>query len=150
MFFSIDTSNGVPIYDQIVRQIKFAVAQGTLRPGQMLPSVRALAQQLTINPNTIARAFQQLQSDQIVEPLRGRGLVVVAEAKASCVQARRDLITTRLRAVLCEAMHSGLTEKQILDLVSRQVKDLSGKVSTVASTELDDDASNFSSKSSDN
>ncbi len=74
MFFSIDPNNGVAIYDQIVRQVKFAIAEGTLRAGQLLPSVRNLSQQLTINPNTIARAYQQLQSDGIVETLRGRGL----------------------------------------------------------------------------
>jgi GntR family transcriptional regulator len=76
MFFSIDPSNGVAIYEQIVRQVKFAIAEGTLCPGQLLPSVRQLSQQLAINPNTIARAYQQLQADEVIETLRGRGLAV--------------------------------------------------------------------------
>jgi DNA-binding transcriptional regulator YhcF (GntR family) len=80
MFFSIDPTNGVAIYEQIVRQVKFAVAEGTLCPGQLLPSVRQLGLQLAINPNTIARAYQQLQADQVIETLRGRGLAVCAGA----------------------------------------------------------------------
>lgn len=64
------------IYDQIVRPMKFAIAERTLRPGQLIPSVRVLCQHLTINPNTINRAFQQLQADGVLESLRGRGLTV--------------------------------------------------------------------------
>jgi len=55
MFFSIDPSGGVTIYEQIVRQVKLAIAEQTLRPGQLLPSVRPLSHQLAINPNTVAR-----------------------------------------------------------------------------------------------
>ena len=69
MFFSIDPNNGVAIYEQIVRQVKFAIADTTLRPGQLLPSVRVLSQQLAINPNTINRDFQVLQTDGILESL---------------------------------------------------------------------------------
>ncbi len=70
MFFSIDTNNGVAIYEQIVRQVKFAIAEESLRVGQLLPSVRALSVELAINPNTIARAYQQLQTEGIIELLR--------------------------------------------------------------------------------
>ena len=80
MFFSIDPQNGVAIYEQIVRQVKFAIAEGTLGPGQLLPSVRLLSQQLAINPNTIARAYLQLQADEVVESLRGRGMAVSTDA----------------------------------------------------------------------
>ncbi len=135
MFFSIDTNNGVAIYEQIVRQVKFAVAEGTLRPGQLLPSVRALSQELAINPNTIARAFQQLQSDGVVETLRGRGLTVQADAKKNCVEARRELIAVRLRSVLSEAMHAGLSDQQILKIVNAEIRDLSGTIATVAATD---------------
>jgi GntR family transcriptional regulator len=72
MFFSIDPHNGVAIYEQLIRQVKFGVAEGTLRPGQLLPSARILSQQLAINPNTINRAFQQLQLDGVLESIRAR------------------------------------------------------------------------------
>ncbi len=78
MFFSIDANNGVAIYEQVVRQVKFAIAEEALQPGQLLPSIRALSVDLALNPNTVARAFQQLQSEGILETVRGRGLAVCA------------------------------------------------------------------------
>ena len=134
MFFSIDPNNGVAIYEQIVRQVKFAIAEGTLKPGQLLPSVRALSQQLAINPNTIARAFQQLQADAVLEAMRGRGLAVRAEAPKTCMEARRTLIAQRLRAALAEALHAGLSTTEIRNIVADQLKELEGTVATVSST----------------
>ncbi len=137
MFFSIDPNNGVAIYEQIVRQVKFAIAQGTLLPGQLLPSVRVLSQKLAINPNTIARAFQQLQADGALESLRGRGLVVCADATEACRTARRSILEERLRAVITEALHGGLTAKEIRRLVLSQIDELDGAVPTVASGDAD-------------
>ena len=99
MFFSIDPHNGVAIYEQVVRQVKFAIAEGILRPGQLLPSVRTLSQQLAINPNTINRALSQLQADGALESLRGIGLSVRADAVKSCVAARRQMVTERLQGL---------------------------------------------------
>lgn len=140
MFFSIDPNNGVAIYEQIVRQVKFAIAQGTLLPGQLLPSVRVLSQKLAINPNTIARAFQQLQADGALESLRGRGLVVCADATETCRTARRSILEDRLRAVITEALHGGLTAKEIRKLVLSQIDELDGTVPTVASEDADSSA----------
>lgn len=133
MFFSIDANNGVAIYDQIVRQVKFAIAEESLRPGQLLPSVRALSMQLALNPNTVARAYQQLQSDGILELLRGRGVVVCQGATKVCKEVRRTLISDRLQSVLTEALHGGLTATEIEDLVRKHLKKLSATVTTVAS-----------------
>ena len=133
MFFSIEPNSGVAIYEQIVRQVKFAVAEGTRRPGQLLPSVRTLSQQLAINPNTIQRAFQQLQAEGTLEALRGRGLAVCADATADCVAARRALIAERLRGVLAEALHAGLTAEEVRQILNEQLTQLDGQVATVAS-----------------
>lgn len=133
MFFSIDANNGVAIYDQIVRQVKFAIAEESLRPGQLLPSVRALSMQLALNPNTVARAYQQLQSDGVLELLRGRGVVVCQGATKACKETRRTLISDRLQSVLTEALHGGLTASEIEELVRKQLKKLSATVNTVSS-----------------
>ncbi|MCO6455682.1 MAG: GntR family transcriptional regulator [Pirellulaceae bacterium] len=134
MFFSIEPNNGVAIYEQIVRQVKFAIAEGTLRPGQLLPSVRTLSQQLAVNPNTINRAFQQLQADGALESLRGRGLAVRAGATQPCIEARRNLVAERLRGALAEALHAGLTAEAIRVILDRELERLDGTISTVAST----------------
>ncbi len=133
MFFSIDAHNGVAIYDQIVRQVKFAIAEESLRPGQLLPSVRVLSMQLALNPNTVARAYQQLQSDGVLELLRGRGVVVCQGATKACKEVRRMLISDRLQSVLTEALHGGLSATEIEELVRKQLKRLSATVNTVAS-----------------
>lgn len=135
MFFPIEPNNGVAIYEQIVRQVKFAIAEGTLRPGQLISSVRALSKELAINPNTINRAFQQLQADGALESVRGRGLAVCAAAMESCIEARKSLIAERLRSVLSEALHAGLTSDDLRQLVFHQLADLDGNVATVSSRE---------------
>lgn len=135
MFFSIDPHNGVAIYEQIVRQVTFAIAEGTLRPGQLLPSVRVLSQQLAINPNTINRAFQQLQAEGSLESLRGKGLVVRAEAKPGCLEARRTLIAERLKSVTTEALHAGLSAAEVRRIMNQLLAELDGNVATVASTD---------------
>ncbi|MFN7878074.1 MAG: GntR family transcriptional regulator [Pirellula sp.] len=133
MFFSIDTNNGVAIYEQIVRQVKFAIAEESLRVGQLLPSVRALSVELAINPNTIARAYQQLQSDGVIELLRGRGLAVCTGALELCRSDRRTIIADRLRSVLKEALHGGLNASEIQSIVRGQLNELVPTISTVAS-----------------
>jgi len=133
MFFSIDPNNGVPIFDQIVRQVKYAIAEESLIAGQLIPSVRQLSQQLALNPNTIARAYIQLQSESLVEALRGRGLIVTQEATERCKNIRRDLIAERLESVLSEALHAGLTADAIQTLVASKLKSMKGRIATVSS-----------------
>ncbi|MDP1564360.1 MAG: GntR family transcriptional regulator [Pirellulaceae bacterium] len=113
MLISIDPSNGIPIYEQIVRQVKYNVANGALVSGQQVPSVRDLAKMLTINPNTIQRAYQLLQSDGVLETVRGRGQHVSAGAKRSCVSQRANLIRERLELVVEEALQAGLEPAEL-------------------------------------
>ncbi|MBM3966596.1 MAG: GntR family transcriptional regulator [Planctomycetes bacterium] len=132
MFFSIDPNNGIAIYEQIVRQVKFAIADGVLVPGQLLPSVRTLAVSLAINPNTIAKAFSQLQNDGVVESLRGRGIAVRSDALEACREARCSLLEDRLRGAIAEALHGGLNAGEIKRIIATQLESLDGQVATVA------------------
>ena len=132
MFFTVDPSNGVAIYSQIVRQIKFAIAEQTLRPGQLLPSVRQLSAQITVNPNTVVRAYLELQSEGIIEPLRGRGVVVCKGAIERCRKQRQTIIADRLESVLVEALHGGLTADEIRVLVDQKLSSLDGTIDTVS------------------
>ena len=109
MFFSIDPSGDAPIYEQIVRQVKLAVADGVLIAGQMVPSVRQLSKDLAINPNTIARAYQELQADHVLEPLRGRGMVVRRDAMDRCTRARNQLVVEGVRKALRDALAGGMS-----------------------------------------
>jgi GntR family transcriptional regulator len=121
MLIRIEPSNGLAIYDQVVRQIKFAVADGALREGELAPSVRELARELAVNPNTVARAYQQLQTDEVLETVRGTGLIVRKAAAGRCRKERMDLIQQRLRGALLEARQSGLEVEKIRQLVDKEL-----------------------------
>jgi GntR family transcriptional regulator len=121
MFLHIDAHNGLAVYEQIVRQVKFAVAAGSLSAGDLAPSVRELAKDLTINPNTVARAYRQLQDDEVLTLIRGTGLAVASGARRGCQAERKRLIRERLHDVLAEAHSSGLDEAQIHDLFQAEL-----------------------------
>ena len=121
MFFQIDINNGLAIYDQIVRQMKFAVAGGVLKEGELVPSVRELARELTINPNTVARAYRQLQDDGVLTSVRGTGLAVAVGASQRCRAERVELIRTRLEQVFAEARQSQIDPRKFRALVEQQL-----------------------------
>lgn len=103
MFVRVDPGDSTPIYEQIARQIKFAVASGGLRPGDRVLSVREMARRLAINPNTVARAYRDLQAEGILLPQRGLGLVVTVGAPARCRREREAWIRERLVQLVNEA-----------------------------------------------
>lgn len=121
MFFAIDPTNGVAIYDQVVRQVLFAVAAGVLRPGELVPSVREVARELAINPNTVARAYRRLQDEGVLEPVRGTGLAVAADAPERCRHKRLALVRARLQQVFQEARQSRLEPHELRALVESEL-----------------------------
>src|SRR5947208_15656182 len=113
MLFQVNTTDGRPIYGQIAEQVTFAVASGLLRPGESVPSVRELSRQLVVNPNTVARAYRELQGEGVLEPVRGTGLQVAAGAPGLCRDGRREFVRRRLREALDEARRSHLAHDAI-------------------------------------
>lgn len=124
MFFQIDANDDVPIYEQLIRQVKLAVADGTLSGGQMLPSVRQLSKDLTLNPNTIARAYRDLQTQQVIEPLRGRGMVIRRDALGDCTDARNSLVSDSLRSAMADAVAGGMSHTQLRELFEQLLAEL--------------------------
>ncbi len=116
MQIHIEPNNGIPIYEQLVRQMKYAVAEGILLPGQLVPSVREMAKRLAVNPNTVQRAYLQLQEETVLQSLRGRGMTVATDAKQRCISDRQAVIAARLRAVVSEAVQSGLESEQLKEM----------------------------------
>jgi GntR family transcriptional regulator len=121
MFLQIDFQNGLPIYEQVVRQVKFAIAGEDFKEGELVPSVREIARELAINPNTVARAFRQLQAEGVLQPVRGTGLAVAAGAAERCRNERVELIRARLTQVLAEAGQSRLDSDELRALVEREL-----------------------------
>lgn len=126
MLISVDPQNGLAIYDQIVRQIKFAIASEAVLPGELVPSVRELAKRVAVNPNTVSRAYRELQGENVLETVRGMGLAVTKNAPKRCRADRLTMISERLRTVLTEAQHSQLELDEIRQLTEAELSRLNG------------------------
>jgi DNA-binding transcriptional regulator YhcF (GntR family) len=100
MFIQVRPDSPVPIYEQIAAQVIFGVAGGDPPPGDLVPSVRDLAQQLLVNPNTVARAYQDLERMGVLESRRGRGMQVTDGAPDLCDARRREMVRDRIRDAL--------------------------------------------------
>jgi GntR family transcriptional regulator len=111
---TVDPRSGVPIYLQIVEQIKRSVALGVLAPGEQLPTVKQLALDLTVNPNTVARAYRELERDEVIETAVGRGSFVRSNGTAQAASAAaNDVATEALAQAVREAKSIGLSSAQI-------------------------------------
>jgi GntR family transcriptional regulator len=113
IILDLNTGNERPIYGQIADRVKFAVAGGALRPGDLVPSVRELSKQLVVNPNTVARAYSELQREGLLETVRGMGLQVAEGAVDRCRVARREMMRERFRRVIDEARLSRMDPPEI-------------------------------------
>ena len=116
-------------------------ASSSFSPGQLLPSARVLSGKLTINPNTVARAFTELQNDGVIESLRGRGMIVCETAVAICRRERDSVLGERIGGTIAEAWHAGLDEKRIRMIVDKHLKRVCKTQPTVHQAALSDDAS---------
>ena len=115
---TVDARSGVPIYLQIIEQIKRSVALGVLQAGEQLPTVKQLALDLTINPNTVARAYRDLERDSVIETAPGRGSFVRSDgATQSARTAAGDVARDALALALREAKSVGLSRSDVRALI---------------------------------
>src|SRR6185436_19821636 len=105
MQIQINASDGVPIYQQIVRQVRYLVAAGRLQSGEELPPIRVLAEQLTVNPNTVARAYLELERAGIVTKRHGSGTYVSETRSPVPAREKIKILTKRADALLADARH---------------------------------------------
>ena len=115
MELRIDARDGVPIYLQIVEQIKRAVALGRLKPEESLPSVRQLALDLTINPNTVARAYLELEHQGVIYKRQGQGTFVSSQAAEVGRRERQKIVAALFEKALVEAVNCGMSAAEIED-----------------------------------
>lgn len=117
MQINISPKEGVPIYQQIVNQVKYLVASGRLSPGDEIPPIRTLAEQLTINPNTVARAYLELERAGVVTKRHGSGTYVSESGSPLARRERVRILTRRIDALLAEAVNMGIELDEIVDLL---------------------------------
>lgn len=121
---NIDPRSSTPIYEQIELGIKELILKGALKPNEKLPSVREMAGILTINPNTISKAYGELEREGIIETLRGRGTFVTDNYKGKVDEKKMESIGMELRKLILEANYSGLTKNDFMELVSETFEKL--------------------------
>jgi GntR family transcriptional regulator len=119
MHIHIQSQGGVPIYLQVMQQIKYLVASGKLVPGEELPSIRTLAEQLLVNPNTIARAYRELEAAGVVEKRRTAGTYVAETGSPLARKERLKLLKERIDQLLVESFQMGFELDDVLKLIQQ-------------------------------
>ncbi|HTH48141.1 MAG TPA: GntR family transcriptional regulator [Candidatus Limnocylindria bacterium] len=124
MFLHLNFKSGVPVYLQIVAQVKDAAASGALRSGDPLPSVRVLAEELRVNRNTIAKAYAELETEGVLELRQGSGCFLKANGASPLRRAvRSERLAAELDAVIVQAHHLQIGDEELRTLLDERLTD---------------------------
>ena len=129
MQLHISTGDGLPIYLQIANQVKYLVASGRLAPGDEVPPIRVLAHQLLVNPNTVARAYLELEREGVVHKRHGSGTYISAAGSPLARKERLKILTERVDALLAEARHLEVEPQELLRLIKDRSQSIQPKES---------------------
>src|SRR5438309_4917069 len=121
MIFQVDFRAGKPVYLQLADQIRYAAASGKLRPGEPLPSLRPLAEELRVNRNTIAKAYAELESQGVIETLPGKGCFLKEQNSPFSKQVRQRLLITEIDEAVVMAHHLQVDRDKFLAMVAERL-----------------------------
>jgi GntR family transcriptional regulator len=127
MKLHINFKSGMPVYLQIVDQVKSLAASGALRPGEALPSIRPLAEALRINRNTVAKAYGELESNGVIETITGKGCFLKSNQSPLRKDVRRRLLAETIDQLIVQSHHLQLSRAELLDLVEERLNALDTK-----------------------
>jgi len=125
MLLRPNPSSGVPIYLQLMEQVKHAIATGALRPGEQLPGIRPLAEQLVINPNTVAKAYRELEHEGVIELRHGAGAFVSSKAASAQSTDKVRAAQTIVAAAIDRLRGRGVSDEEIRRLFEAELAGLS-------------------------
>lgn len=120
MQIHISPHDGVPIYLQIVNQVKYLAASGRLSPGEQLPPVRKLAEQLLVNPNTVARAYRELEAAGVLTARQGSGAFISQNGSPLAKREQHKILSERIDALLAEARQMNVDVEMLIKLVRQR------------------------------
>lgn len=121
---NIDSRSSKPIYEQIISGIKENILKGILCPEDKLPSVREMAGILMVNPNTVSKAYNELERDKVIETIRGRGTFISKDYKPRRDDEKMDSLRQKLKEVIVEAHYMGLTIDEVVDIAKEIMKEI--------------------------
>jgi len=128
MVFQVDFKTGKPVYLQLVDQIRYAAASGAMRPGEPLPSIRPLAEELRINRNTIAKAYAELESQGVIETIPGKGCFLKENHSPFTKRVRDQLLVKEVDEAVVTAHHLQVDRDAFLTLVKERLDYFERKV----------------------
>jgi len=120
MRFQLNFKSGKPVYLQVVDQVRSAAASGAVRPGEPLPSIRPLAEELRVNRNTIAKAYAELESQGVIETVAGKGCFVREHSSPLRKSARLELVTQEIDQAVTQAHHLQVGRTEFLRLAEER------------------------------
>jgi DNA-binding transcriptional regulator YhcF (GntR family) len=121
MIFQVDFKAGKPVYLQLVDQVRYAAASGMMRPGEPLPSIRPLAEELRINRNTIAKAYAELESQGVIETIPGKGCFLKANHSPFTRAVRDKLLLKEIDEAVVTAHHLQVNREAFLEMVQERL-----------------------------
>jgi GntR family transcriptional regulator len=114
MRFQLNFKSGTPVYLQLVEQVKAAAASGAVQPGEPLPSIRPLAEELRVNRNTVAKAYGELESQRVIETIAGKGCFVRASSSPFKKEVRLKLVAEKIDDAVVQAHHLQIAKTEFL------------------------------------
>lgn len=123
----IDSRNSRPIYEQIIDSIKENILKGILRPGDKLPSVREMSSMITANPNTVSRAYMELERQGVTETLRGKGTFVSSNYKPKVEEESMEKLKDDIKKIIVEAYYMGIEKEDMIQIIDDLYKEVKKK-----------------------
>ena len=120
----VGPGSGLAIYQQIVNQVKYKVASGRLQPGDELPPIRALAEQLLINPNTVARAYRELETSGVVTTKQGAGTYISNSGSPLARRERLKILTENVDGLLADAHSMDIPAEEVIEIIRQREESL--------------------------
>lgn len=124
LHLQVDPHSGVPVYRQMMDQVKYYVASGALRPGDQLPSVRDLAQTLKVNPTTVVKAYTELEHERVIELKHGKGAFIATGVPKMTDREKEAQLRRQARPLAVEAYQLGVTPAAVLRIVKEELEAL--------------------------
>ncbi|WP_338777793.1 GntR family transcriptional regulator [Metabacillus sp. FJAT-52054] len=123
----IDPRSSTPIYEQVVQSMKELCLKGALKPGDKLPSVRELATIIIANPNTVGKAYKELEREGIIETLRGRGTFVSENVKIKLDEGKMEMLKEQLKTLIIDAAYAGIDINELHEWIDEIKKEVGGR-----------------------
>ncbi|WP_416149138.1 GntR family transcriptional regulator [Salipaludibacillus sp. HK11] len=126
MYFQIDPKKNIPLYEQVIHQVKEMCAKGLLKPNEKLPSVRELSSHMVINPNTVSKAYQELERQGLIVTLRGKGTFISEELAHTYDRKQAEELKQSFKQVIIDSYYAGLSKNELLQWFTDVYEEMEG------------------------